>query len=140
MSDPGKPMNDPADDPRNERVPAAAVPLGKPPMALEPLTVRGKGRKRRGIVGRIVAFFAKLVVGFVLLSVAMTVLYRFVPPPITWTMIGDIVAGHGVTKDWAPLSEIDVVYAGAEDAALFRSNDGAMTWQELPGLRAQRHR
>src|ERR1017187_1909138 len=29
----------------------------------------------------------------------------------------------------------DTVYAGAEDAALFRSADGGRTWQELPGLR-----
>jgi photosystem II stability/assembly factor-like uncharacterized protein len=29
----------------------------------------------------------------------------------------------------------DVVYAGVEDAALFRSGDGGQTWQELPGLR-----
>jgi hypothetical protein len=36
------------------------------------------------------------------------------------------------------LTDVDTVYAGAEDAALFRSNDGAMTWKELPGLRSQR--
>jgi len=29
----------------------------------------------------------------------------------------------------------DDVYAGVEDAALFRSTDGGQTWQELPGLR-----
>ncbi|MEU6752663.1 exo-alpha-sialidase [Spirillospora sp. NPDC046719] len=29
----------------------------------------------------------------------------------------------------------DVVYAGVEDAALFRTGDGGQTWQELPGLR-----
>jgi hypothetical protein len=29
----------------------------------------------------------------------------------------------------------DTVYAGAEDAALFRTSDGGQTWQELPGLR-----
>jgi len=29
----------------------------------------------------------------------------------------------------------DTVYAGVEDAALFRSTDGAQTWHELPGLR-----
>jgi photosystem II stability/assembly factor-like uncharacterized protein len=29
----------------------------------------------------------------------------------------------------------DTVYAGVEDAALFRSADGGLTWQELPGLR-----
>ena len=28
------------------------------------------------------------------------------------------------------------VYAGVEDAALFRSSDGGQTWQEFPGLRA----
>jgi hypothetical protein len=31
----------------------------------------------------------------------------------------------------------DVVYAGVEDAALFRSTDGGRSWQELPALRTQ---
>jgi BNR/Asp-box repeat len=33
------------------------------------------------------------------------------------------------------LSDPDSVYAGVEDAALFHSADGGMSWQELPGLR-----
>jgi photosystem II stability/assembly factor-like uncharacterized protein len=33
------------------------------------------------------------------------------------------------------LSDPDTVYAGAEDAALFRSTDGGQTWHELAGLR-----
>ena len=33
------------------------------------------------------------------------------------------------------LTDPDVVYAGVEDAALFRSTDGGLTWGELPGLR-----
>jgi photosystem II stability/assembly factor-like uncharacterized protein len=33
------------------------------------------------------------------------------------------------------LTEPDAVYAGIEDAALFRSADGGITWNELPGLR-----
>ena len=33
------------------------------------------------------------------------------------------------------LTEPDTVYAGIEDAALFRSSDGGQTWQELSGLR-----
>ena len=33
------------------------------------------------------------------------------------------------------LTDPDVVYAGVEDAALFRSSDGGQTWSELPGLR-----
>jgi len=33
------------------------------------------------------------------------------------------------------LTDPDTVYAGVEDAALFRSSDGGKTWQEFPGLR-----
>jgi len=33
------------------------------------------------------------------------------------------------------LSDPDTVYAGVEDAALFRSTDGGENWHELPGLR-----
>lgn len=33
------------------------------------------------------------------------------------------------------LSDPDTVYAGVEDAALFRTADGGQSWQELPGLR-----
>jgi photosystem II stability/assembly factor-like uncharacterized protein len=33
------------------------------------------------------------------------------------------------------LADPDTVYAGVEDAALFRTTDGGQTWQELPALR-----
>jgi hypothetical protein len=33
------------------------------------------------------------------------------------------------------LTDPDTIYAGVEDAALFRSTDGGQTWQELAGLR-----
>jgi photosystem II stability/assembly factor-like uncharacterized protein len=33
------------------------------------------------------------------------------------------------------LTDPETVYAGVEDAALFRSTDGGQSWQELPGLR-----
>jgi hypothetical protein len=33
------------------------------------------------------------------------------------------------------LTDPNTVYAGVEDAGLFRSTDGGKTWQELPGLR-----
>jgi hypothetical protein len=35
-------------------------------------------------------------------------------------------------------SDPDTVYAGVEDAALFRTTNGGRTWEELPGLRGHR--
>src|SRR6201984_245360 len=35
------------------------------------------------------------------------------------------------------LTDANTVYAGVEDAALFRSTDAGQTWHELPGLRDQ---
>ncbi len=49
-------------------------------------------------------FLAKLIIWFVVISVGLTLLYRFVPPPLTITMALD---SNGVTKDWEPLSRID---------------------------------
>ena len=42
-----------------------------------------------------------------LLSILLVVIYRFVPPPITATMVGDVVAGRGLKKDWMSLDEMD---------------------------------
>ena len=33
------------------------------------------------------------------------------------------------------LTDVDTVYAGVEDAALFRTTDGGKSWHEMPGLR-----
>ena len=41
-------------------------------------------------------------------------------------------SGHTTGRTW---SDSDTVWAGVEDAALFRSTDGGRTWHELPGLR-----
>ncbi len=51
-----------------------------------------------------VTFLFKLIVGFVALSLALVLLYKFVPVPVTATMIMD---ENGITKDWEPLSSID---------------------------------
>lgn len=104
------------DKPRGGQVPpshwsAAAVPapslgqLGERPLPdLGPLVPE---KKRKSLLRRLIGWLFKLILAFVLLSLAMVTLYKFVPPPITWTMIGDIFAGHGVTKSWMPLSRMD---------------------------------
>ena len=73
---------------------------------------------------------------------------------ITWEPVGNkfTYAGAPTTHQWfdgsqrpwefkrvwklePSLTELDTVYAGVEDAALFRSTDGGQNWQELDGLR-----
>lgn len=54
---------------------------------------------------------------FVLGSLAWVVVYKFVAPPITFTMMGDVLGGRTVIKDWMPLSQIDRDMARAAIAA-----------------------
>jgi hypothetical protein len=75
----------------------------------------------------------------------------------TWEAVGDkfVYDGTPGTHQWydgtqhpwefkrvwhlePSLTDPDTVYAGAEDAALFRTTDGGHTWQELPALRSAR--
>ena len=73
---------------------------------------------------RIGIFLAKLFLWFVGLSLALVVLYRFVPPPVTATMLMD---SNGITKDWEPLSNIDRNLVSAVIAAedgKFCTHDG----------------
>ena len=47
---------------------------------------------------------------FIAISVGLVALYRFVPPPVTATMLLD---SNGFTKDWTPLAQIDRNMAAA---------------------------
>ena len=73
---------------------------------------------------RIFRFLAKLALGFVGLSLALVLLYKFVPPPVTATMLMD---ENGITKDWESLASIDrnmvTAVIAAEDGK-FCSHDG----------------
>ncbi len=64
-------------------------------------------KPRRSLPGRLVGWLVKAVFAFLILSILWVLIYRFVPPPITATMIGDLVGGRGVEKDWTPLERID---------------------------------
>jgi len=56
------------------------------------------------MVTRLLRFIVMAMVWFAIISVGLVILYRFVPPPVTATMLLD---EHGFTKDWEPLSRID---------------------------------
>ena len=70
--------------------------------------------RKRGTLARLIALVFKLIFGLVLLSVVMVVLYRFVPPPTTITMLTD---SNGATRDWTPLDRIDRNMVSAAIAA-----------------------
>jgi len=77
-------------------------------MAKRRSTIPQYKRRRKGsLIGRVVGWIVKLVLAFLIISVLWVLAYRFVNPPITITMIGDIVAGRGATKDWMPIGDID---------------------------------
>lgn len=61
----------------------------------------------RSLPRRIFTWAWKGVLWFFGISILWVLVYRFVPPPITFTMLGDLIGGNGVTKQWKPLSEID---------------------------------
>lgn len=52
-------------------------------------------------------FAGKAVIWFVVGSLIWVLAYRFIPPPITFTMIGNAFEGHGVDRDWMSLDELD---------------------------------
>nr|WP_076068375.1 monofunctional biosynthetic peptidoglycan transglycosylase [Sphingomonas montana] len=52
-------------------------------------------------------FLLRAVLLFVVLSVLWVLAYRFVPPPVTATMLGDLAAGRGIEKDWMAIGRID---------------------------------
>ena len=68
---------------------------------------RARRRKRRGWLATAAIWLLRLVVGFILLSILWVLLYRFVNPPISFTMIGDKLEGHSITQDWMPIDRMD---------------------------------
>jgi monofunctional biosynthetic peptidoglycan transglycosylase len=87
-------------------------------------------RKRQhsgSIVGRILGWIAKLIVAFFVISILWVLAYRFINPPITITMIGDMIAGRGAHKQWMPIGQIDrdmVRAAIAAEDSKFCSHNG----------------
>ncbi len=56
---------------------------------------------------RILRWIAYGLLIFVVGSILWVLAYRFVNPPITFTMIGDMVAGNGARREWMSIDRID---------------------------------
>ena len=83
-------------------------------------------QRQRGFLGRLFAFLVKLVLALLLLSVLWVLAYRFINPPTTLTMLGDVAAGRGAQREWMGLDRMDrdMVRAaiGAEDSKFCAHN------------------
>src|SRR5690348_17256246 len=66
-----------------------------------------KRRRKRSLIGRIIGWIVKMIPAFLIISVLWVLAYRFVNPPITTNMTGDLIHGRGLHKDWMPIDEID---------------------------------
>jgi monofunctional glycosyltransferase len=73
---------------------------------------------------RLMRYLILAIVWFMGLSIALVIVYRFVPVPVTATMLLD---EHGITKDWTRLSRIDrnmVAAAIASEDGKFCQHNG----------------
>ena len=88
---------------------------------------RYRRRRQRSFGRRLLGWIVKLILIFLIGSVLWVLAYRFVNPPITATMLGDLLAGRGAKRDWMSIEKIDrdMVRAaiGAEDSK-FCSHNG----------------
>jgi len=94
---------------------------------------RYRRRRQRSWPRWIVGAVAKLVLAFLIISLLWVLAYRFVNPPTTATMLGDMIAGRGAERDWMGIEQIDrdMVRAviAAEDSK-FCSHDG-FDWDSI---------
>ena len=83
-------------------------------------------RRKAGPVRRALGWIVRIILGLILFSVLWVLAYRFINPPITITMLGDMVQGRGATRNWMPIGKIDrdMVRAaiGAEDGKFCQHN------------------
>jgi monofunctional biosynthetic peptidoglycan transglycosylase len=64
-------------------------------------------RRKRAGIGRLFRWLFHAVIAFIILSLLWVLLYKFVPPPITFTQIGDLVSGRGVDSHWMSIDKMD---------------------------------
>ena len=86
-----------------------------------------KRARKRSLPRRIIGWIIKAVLIFLVGSILWVLAYRFINPPITATMVGDLVSGRGMTRDWMPIGSIDrdmVRAAIAAEDSKFCSHSG----------------
>jgi monofunctional biosynthetic peptidoglycan transglycosylase len=103
--------------PGPQPVPSSAPPT-VPPLPPAPAETRAaQPRKRRSIGLHLLVWTTKALAIFVAGSLLWVLAYRFIAPPVTLTMVGDMFRGRSIARQWMPLGRIDPVMARAAIAA-----------------------
>jgi len=63
--------------------------------------------RRRPFLRRLFGWVMKALLVFVLGSILWVLAYRWIDPPLTFTQVGDHLAGNGVIQGWLPIEAID---------------------------------
>ena len=88
------------------------------------------GRPKRRRWGRALLF---VVLALVLAIVGPVLVFRFVPPPVTFLMVQRLAEGRGLEKSWRPLSRIapslPLAAIAAEDARF--CEHGGFDWNAI---------
>jgi monofunctional biosynthetic peptidoglycan transglycosylase len=72
------------------------------------------GQKKGGLLRRLMVWLLLIVVVF---PVGLTVIYRFVPPPITFLMLQRLAEGKGLDRRWKPIEKMSPALPRAVIAA-----------------------
>jgi monofunctional glycosyltransferase len=63
--------------------------------------------RQRGYLASFIRVIFVTLLAFILGSILWVFAYRFIAPPVTFTMIGNAIGGHSITQEWMPLERID---------------------------------
>jgi monofunctional biosynthetic peptidoglycan transglycosylase len=74
----------------------------------------GGGARWARVLGRLLTILLALLV---IVPVAVTLVYRFLPPPITILMVERMIEGHGLDHRWIPMSRMSPALPRAAIAA-----------------------
>jgi monofunctional biosynthetic peptidoglycan transglycosylase len=99
------PRRRPGPSPESNSSAAALLPDTEP--GPRPSLEEEQPKRRKPLLRRLLVWSIEAVLLFLVVSIGMVVIYKIVPPPITWTQIGDIVGGHGANRRWMSIDRID---------------------------------
>jgi monoamine oxidase len=73
----------------------------------DPDPMPAKAKPRRPFLRRLFGWIWKGALAFVIVSVLWVGIYRFINPPFTFTMLGDVLQGQLITKQWMSIDRMD---------------------------------